>query len=555
MLLDRRLLRRARPARVLLAVDLAVGIVAALLVLAQAVLLARVSAQSFDGASLGEVTLPLTLLVVVVTGRAAGAWAFEVAGRTAAAGVLSQLRLDLVEQRLRGRPGALDGARSGEVATASVAGVDALEATFARYLPQLVLAVVVPVAVLVTVAWIDLVAAAVMLVTLPLVPVFMWLIGRHTERKARERWQVLALLATHFLDVIRGLPTLRAFNRGTAQSEQIARVSDDYRRATMGTLRVAFLSGAVLELAATLGIALVAVTVGVRLVDGGIAFQPALTVLLLAPELYMPLRNVGAQFHASADGLAVADRLLDLIEQPPAVRGGATAPPSPSEVPVRLEGVRYSYPAREGEVLRGIDLVLEPGETVALVGPSGGGKSTVASLLLRLADPTAGRVMSGDADLVTADAAAWRRHVAWLPQRPTIFQASVADNIRLGVPGASDDEVRAASVLAGAHSFVAGLPEGYSTLVGDAGRQLSTGQRQRIALARVFIRHAPLVILDEPTANLDHESAEVVGDAIERLRAGRTVLLIVHRPELAVLADRVIRLEAGCVLEPAVKAA
>jgi ATP-binding cassette subfamily C protein CydD len=555
MLLDQRLLRRARAARLLLAVDAAIGIAAALLVLGQAALLARVAAESFDGASLAEVTLPLTLLLFVVTGRAAAAWAFEAAGRTAAAKVLSRLRLDLVEQRLRRRPAALDGARSGELATAAVAGVDALEATFARYLPQLVLAVVVPVAVLLTVAAIDLVAAGVMLLTLPLIPVFMWLIGRQTERRARERWQALALLGTHFLDVVRGLPTLRAFNRGHAQSEQISRVSDEYRRTTMATLRVAFLSGAVLELAATLGIALVAVTVGVRLVDGGIGFQPALTVLLLTPELYAPVRNLAAQFHASADGMAVADRLLGLVEEPAAVTRGTVAPPSPSEVPVRLERVRFSYPAREGEVLRGVDLVLEPGETVALVGASGGGKSTIASLLLRLADPTVGRVLAGPTDLADADPDAWRRYVAWLPQQPTLFRGTIADNIRLGAPEANDDDVRTASVLAGAHAFVAGLPEGYATVVGDGGRPVSAGQRQRVALARAFLRDAPLVVLDEPTANLDPESAEIVGDAVERLREGRTVLLIVHRSELAARADRVVRLEAGRVLEPAVQPA
>jgi ATP-binding cassette subfamily C protein CydD len=409
--------------------------------------------------------------------------------------------------------------------------------------------------VLLTVAAIDLVAAGVMLLTLPLVPVFMWLIGRQTERRARERWQALALLGTHFLDVVRGLPTLRAFNRGHAQSEQISRVSDEYRRTTMATLRVAFLSGAVLELAATLGIALVAVTVGVRLVDGGIGFQPALTVLLLTPELYAPVRNLAAQFHASADGMAVADRLLGLVEEPAAVTRGTVAPPSPSEVPVRLEGVRFSYPAREGEVLRGVDLVLEPGETVALVGASGGGKSTIASLLLRLADPTVGRVLAGPTDLADADPDAWRRYVAWLPQQPTLFRGTIADNIRLGAPEANDDDVRTASVLAGAHAFVAGLPEGYATVVGDGGRPVSAGQRQRVALARAFLRDAPLVVLDEPTANLDPESAEIVGDAVERLREGRTVLLIVHRSELAARADRVVRLEAGRVLEPAVQPA
>ena len=390
--LDPRLVRRARPVRSMLAADAALGLVAALLVIAQAVLIARVAAEAFGGASLGDVTVPLALLIVAVVGRAAGAWGFEVVGRRAATNVQSQLRNELVEKRLRSRPAALDGAESAELATIAVSGVDALETTFARYIPQVVLAAVVPVAVLAVVASIDLVSAGVMLLTLPLVPVFMWLVGRHTERRARERWHALSFLAGHFLDVVRGLPTLRAFNRGEPQVERISEVGDRYRRATMGTLRIAFLSGAVLELMATLGIALVAVTVGVRLVSGGMAFEAALTVLVLSPELYLPLRNLAAQFHAGADGLAVASRLLDLVEaSEPLARGGGLAP-SPREAAVRLEGVSFSYPGRPGNVLSSLDLELRPGETVALVGSSGAGKSTVASLLLLLAQPSSGRV-------------------------------------------------------------------------------------------------------------------------------------------------------------------
>jgi thiol reductant ABC exporter CydD subunit len=545
--LDPRLLQRARPARVLLWLDSAVGVVMALLVLAQAVLLAHVAARSFDGASLADLAGPLALLVAVVVARSAAAWGFEVAGRRAAGGVLSGLRLDLVSQRLRTQPAALDGAESAEVATAAVAGVDALETLFARYLPAYVLAAVVPVAVLALVAWIDLLSAGVMLLTLPLVPVFMWLVGRQTERRAHERWQALRLLSTHFLDVVRGLPTLRAFNRGEAQAAQIAAVSDRYRRTTMETLRVAFLSGAVLELATTIGIALVAVTVGVRLVDGGIGFEAALTVLVLAPELYLPLRNLGAQFHASADGAAVAGRLLDLIEAPPAVGSGAAAPPSPREVPVRLEGVSFAYAGR-GTVLEEVDLELVPGETVALVGPSGGGKSTIGSLLLRLTEPTGGRVTAGGVDLGACDAAAWRAQLAWVPQRVTLFRGTVADNIRLGDATASDARVREAAGLAAAHAFVAGLPDGYETLVGDGGRPLSAGQSRRIALARAFLRDAPFVILDEPTADLDPESAELVGEAVTRLGEGRTVLVIAHRPELVRRADRVVTLVGGRVV-------
>jgi ATP-binding cassette subfamily C protein CydD len=554
-LLDPRLVRRGRAVRTMFAADAALGAVAALLVLAQAVLIAHIAAGAFDGAALEAVTVPVLVLLVVVAGRALAAWGFEVVGRRAAADVLSGLRMEVVERRLRDQPSALDGAASAEVATTAVDGAAALETTFARYLPQLVLAVVVPVAVLVLVAAIDLVSAGVMLLTLPLVPVFMWLIGRYTERKTQERRQALALLATHFLDVVRGLPTLRAFNRGAVQAERVAEAGDRYRRTTMKTLRVAFLSGAVLELAATLGIALVAVTIGVRLVSGGIGLEAGLTVLLLAPELYLPLRNLAAQFHAAADGRAAANRLLDLVEAPPATRSGTASPPSPELVPVRLEAVTFAYPARPGPVLDAIDLELAPGETVAVVGPSGCGKSTLAALLLKLVEPTAGRIKVGSLDLATCDSQAWRELLAWLPQRPTLFRASVADNVRLGDPRADDERVRRAAALAGADDFVRALPGGYDTVVGEGGRVLSAGELQRIALARAFLRDAPLVVLDEPTANLDGESAEIVADAVERLRAERTVLLAVHQPELAARADRVVRLDAGRVVELAAEAA
>ncbi len=542
--LDPRLVRRARAVRAMLAADAALGVVAALLVLVQAVLLARVAARGFAGASLRELLTPLVLLVVVAACRGAAAWGFEVAGRRAAASALSDLRLDVVERRLRDRPAALDGTESAEVATLAVGGVDALETAFARYLPQLVLALVVPVAVLGLVASIDLLSAGIMLLTLPLVPVFMWLVGRYTERRTAQRREALRLLSTHFLDVVRGLPTLRAFNRGRAQAERIEQVSDEYRRATMGTLRVAFLSGTVLELAATLGIALVAVTVGVRLAEGGLGLEAGLTVLVLAPELYLPLRNLAAQYHASADGLAVGERLLDLAEEAGERSRGRATPPSPRDVPVRLEDVSFAYPARPDAVVAGLDLELEPGETVALTGPSGAGKSTIAALLLLLAEPSAGRVTVGGVDLAGCDPAAWREQVAWVPQQPTLFRGTVADNIRLGDPGAPQATVGEAAAQAGADGFVRELPEGYETVVGDGGRPLSAGQVRRIALARAFLRDAPLVILDEPTADLDPASAEAVGEAVVRLLGGRTVLLVTHRPDLEARADRVVVLGA-----------
>ncbi|HET9674978.1 MAG TPA: thiol reductant ABC exporter subunit CydD [Gaiellaceae bacterium] len=547
-ILDPRLVRRARPVRHMLVADAVLGVVAALLVLAQAVLLARVAARSFDGVELSVIWPSIALFAAATFGRAAAAWGFEVVGRRAATDVLAELRLEVVD-------GDLDAESSADVATLAVGGVDALETSFARYLPQVVLALVVPLAVLTLVAAIDPVSAGIMLLTLPLVPVFMWLVGRSTARRAQERWRALSILATHFLDVVRGLPTLRAFNRSEAQVERIADVSDRYRVATMGTLRVAFLSSAVLELAATLGIALVAVTVGVRLVDGGIGFESALVVLVLAPELYLPLRNLAAQFHASADGRAVAERLLELADRRREAAQGTLSPPRASEVVVRLDGVSVTYPSRPTAALADVDLELLPGETVALVGESGAGKSTLAALLLGLVTPDAGVVSVGGLDLSECDLEAWRARLAWVPQRPTLFRGTIADNIRLGDPGAAIARVRDAAELAGVCRFVEALPDGYETIVGDGGRPVSAGQLQRIALARAFLRDADLAILDEPTANLDPASVELVLDAIEAARSELTILLITHDALLASVADRVVRLERGRVVRLTVEAA
>jgi ATP-binding cassette, subfamily C, bacterial CydD len=545
-ILDKRLVRRARPVRRLLVLDSAVGIASAALVLLQAILIARIVAQAFAGAGLADVSSDLAVLALTFCARSVTAWVFEVAGRRAASTVLSELRLALVERRLRDEPLALDRAGAGEIAATAVQGADGLEAYFGRYLPQVVLALVVPLAVLTLVAAIDPISAGLMLLTLPLVPVFMWLIGRYTQERTRERWLALRLLSNHFLDVVRGLPTLRAFNRSRNQASVLAQVGERYRRTTIGTLRVGFLSGSVLELAATLGVALIAVTVGVRLVDGGLGLQAGLTVLVLAPELFLPVRQLAAQFHASADGVAVADRMLDLLERSPdAGKSRLLLAPSPLDAPVRLEAVSFAYPSRAAQVLDGLDLELYPGETVALVGPSGCGKTTVANLILGFVEPRTGRVTVGGHDLALCRTDVWRRHIAWVPQQPTIFRGTVSENIRLGRAGATESDVRDAAVLAGADRFVQALPFGYETLVGDGGRPLSAGERRRIALARAFVRDAPLVILDEPTADLDRTSAAVVAESVERLRAERMVLLIAHRPELVEHVDRVVSLGGG----------
>jgi ABC-type transport system involved in cytochrome bd biosynthesis fused ATPase/permease subunit len=350
--LDPRLLRRARSVRRLLALDVGLGLVVCAAVLAEASLLAWVIARVFAGAAPRASVGAIVALALIWALRGALGWGAEVAGRRAASTVLSELRLALVARRLNTQPEAVDGTEAAEVVTAAVQGVDALGAYFARYLPQLVLACLVPVAVVGWVATIDVESAVIMVFTLPLVPLFMVLIGLHTQHHTQERWEALAALSSHFLDVLRGLPTLRAFDRAQAQGTTLAAVGDRHRRATMATLRVSFLSGSVLELAATLGVALVAVLAGVRLVSGSLGLQAGLTVLILAPQLYLPLRRLGAEYHASADGLAVAQRMLALLEAPGHTSvTGRRVPPSPRWAPVRLEAVSFAYPARPVPVL------------------------------------------------------------------------------------------------------------------------------------------------------------------------------------------------------------
>ncbi|MCP9981383.1 thiol reductant ABC exporter subunit CydD [Actinomadura madurae] len=493
-----------------------------------------------DGASLADLRTPMLLLLAVVLARTLVAWLAEVAAHRSSAAVKSELRRRLLAHALGLGPRWLSGERSGELATLATRGIDALDDYFSRYLPQLVLAVIVPVAVGARILLGDWLSAVTIAATLPLIPVFAILVGLTTQRKMDRQWRTLSLLSAHFLDVVAGLPTLKIFGRARAQAGRIREITDRHRRATMSTLRIAFLSALVLELLSTLSVALVAVSIGLRLVEGGLGLETALLVLILAPEAYLPLRQVGAQYHASVEGLTAASRVFEVLETPLPVSGTRPDVPDLARATLRLEDVTVTYPDRDAPALDDFSLTVHPGETVALVGPSGAGKSTALSVLLGFVRPDSGRVLVDWDDLATFSLDAWRAQIAWVPQRPYLFAGPVAANIRLGRPDASDAEVRAAAEAANALSFIEALPSGFDTPLGDRGTGLSAGQRQRIALARAFLRDAPLLLLDEPTSGLDGESEAAVIDAVARLATSRTVILVAHRPTLLPLADRVI---------------
>jgi ATP-binding cassette subfamily C protein CydD len=562
---DPRLPRYARAARGCLVLTIVFGLAATALVLAQAGLLAHALAAAARGTGVSALKGTLVALLLVLAGRAAVTYGGEVAALRAAARVKSQLRRGLGGKALRLGPSWLAGQRAGEITTLATSGLDALDAYFAKYLPQLVLACLVPLAVLVRVTAADWISGLIIAVTLPLVPLFMILIGSYSKARTQRQWQLLARLGGHFLDVVEGLPTLKAFGRARAQAEVIRTVTDEHRTASMAALRITFLSALVLELAAALATALVAVEVGLRLLAGHIGYETALLVLLLTPEAYLPLRNVGAQFHASAQGTEAARHALDILDQEEPDRPGAGSAAAGKAVPgkavpgkavpgkkadlrrqpITLTDVTLAYPGRPAAALDGISLTISPGERVLLAGPNGAGKSSLLGLLLRFCDPTAGRIDVGATDLRDIPVSSWRRQIAWVPQHPYLFAGTVADNIALGDSHASPAAIRRAARLAGAEEFIEALPGGFSAALTERALTLSAGQRQRIALARAFLRNAPLVLLDEPAAHLDPPAARQLIAVIETLLADRTVVLVSHSQQAGVAADRILRLDHG----------
>lgn len=540
--IDPRLLRRVRATRGYLLAAVVVGSAAGALLVGQAWVLSRMIAHVFDtrsvsGMPFGGLATGLGLLAALFTGRGLLSWSSTWLGRRTAAAVKSQLRRDITAARIAHPSSTATG--TGALVELVTSGLDALDGYYAKYLPQLALALTVPLVVGVAIATADIGSAVIVALVIPLIPVFMILIGLATQAMLDRRWKVQTRLGNHFADLVQGLPTLQAFGRATGQVRGLEQTETRHRGETMSTLRVTFLSSLVLEILATYSVALVAVPLGLRLVEGHLDLATGLFVLMLVPEAFGPVRQVGVHYHDSVDGVAAASDAFAIIEAAEGRHTGTGT--APTTGPVGLDQITFTHAEAETPCLQGFSVTVDPGEVVALVGPSGCGKSTALSLLMGFESPQRGAVRIDGVDLADCDLTQWRRQVAWVAQQPSLFSGTVAENVALGALGPAeglDTLVHEAMRATGA------LGVGAERQVGDGGSELSGGERRRVALARALLRirtGARLLVLDEPTAGLDSDSENAVIDAVRR--SGAAALVVTHRGAVVDRADRVIELE------------
>jgi ATP-binding cassette subfamily C protein CydCD len=552
-----RLLSLARDSRLALGATILFGFVTGVLTIAQAAGLSHlVSGVFLSGQRLADAIGMLQLLLGLVFLRAFLAWGSEITATTVAIRVKSDLRERLFEKLLRLGPAYSRRERTGELVNAALGGVEVLDAYFSQYLPQIFISAIVPLSILIVVLPRDFLSGVILLITAPLIPLFMYLIGKTAEVLTRRQWDTLGLLSAHFLDSLQGLTTLKELGRSREHANSIAAASDRFRDRTLGVLRVTFLSALVLELVSTISTALVAVEIGLRLLYGQLIFQQAFFLLLLAPEFYLPLRMLGLRFHAGMSGVTAARRIFEILDAPEPTCigsgiGDRLSQPTISIHPAEItfDHLSYSYPGEGAPALQDISLEIHAGQHVALVGLSGAGKSTLAALLLRFIQPGSGLITMGCIPSSEIPLESWRQEVAWVPQNPYLFHDTIAANLRIAHPDASDRQLEFAVQAAHLGEFIHSLPAGYSTMVGEGGARLSLGQAQRLALARAFLKNAPILILDEPTSSLDPRNEMLVESAMHEIMRGRTVITIAHRLNTVRNADRLFILDQGRLVE------
>ncbi len=549
-MIHRPLMRLAGTIRGLLLASSAISILTTGAIVAQMLWLSRIIHNVFmEGASLSDVRIPLLYLLGTIVARTLLIGISQSVNQRGAIRIKTALRRRLLDKLFGAGPAMIQHERTGELASTLTDGLEKIDAYFSRYFPRALHVMIAPPCIAIVVFAMDPLSGAILLFTGPLIPVFMWLIGGMAEKRTQKQWTAMSRMSAHFLDVLQGLTTLKLFGRSKEQEQEIRRISNRYRLTTMGVLKIAFLSGLVLELAASLSTAIVAVQIGVRLVEGHIPFQLGLFVLLLAPEFYLPFRQLGTEHHAAMEGTAAADRVFEILRMPTLSSPTHPIAPPPTPFDLRLLQVSFAYPGRPEPALNDISTTFRHGEITALIGPSGSGKSTLFHLLCRYLDPESGAIHAGDTDLQDIDRTTWRRLLAVVPQHPSLFHGTVLDNLRMAKPDATLDEVREMAQLAEAHDFITRLPDGYETSLGEQAWRLSGGERQRLAVARAFLKNAPILLMDEPGANLDPESEEKLARAFERLARDRTVIVIAHRLRTIYRADRMVVLDQGRVVE------
>lgn len=552
MKLDKRLLDLLAAERWYLVLIGIFSLTAAVLIILHARLLSAIlNAVFLEGADAVKVAPLLTSLLLVGILRAGAGGAMEVLSGWLAVNIKEKIRRSLLDRLLAAGPAFIESENSGEVSNTLTNGVEALDAYYSQYLPQLAISAIIPLAILLAVFPLDWLSGLVFLITAPLIPFFMVLIGKGSESVTRRQWQALSRMSAFFLDTLQGLRELKQWNRSWEHAQRIAKVAEDYRRTTMSVLRITFLSALVLELAATISTAVIAVQIGLRLLYGLMEFQQAFVVLLLAPEFYQPLRLLGQRFHAGMSGVSAASRIFALVDSLP-VKSGE----SPKSIPtfrkgdfIRFENVSFRFSGREAAALEEINFELKHGEMLALVGSSGSGKTTVANLMMGFILPQKGHIWINHQSLAELDLYAWRKQIAWVGQRPFVQHGTLRENLLMASPSSSPSELQRAIYFAQLQDLILRLPQGLETPIGEGGIKLSSGEIQRLALARAFLKDAPIVVLDEPTAHLDAGLEQVLEESIHRLCAGRTVLMIAHRLPTIMRADRILVMEGGQIVE------
>ena len=549
MHIHRRLFMLARDVHGFFPAMAMLSLLTATVVIAQMYLLSRIIAEVFIQGAFTQ-TFQLFLLAGSIALRSLLLYLRERFAQGNAVEIKSAFRRNLFSHLLTLGPAFTRRGKTGELVASVTDGVEKLDDYYTRYIPSMIHIMVLPTTIIIFTLMLDWISGLIMLLTGPLIMFFMWLIGTYAKKLTQDQWQSMSRLSSHFLDALQGLKTLKMFGMNHREATLVDQSSDRFRTLTMKVLQVAFLSGMVLELAASISIAMVALQVGIRLIEGMMSFQPGLFVLLLAPEFYLPFRTLGSHHHAGMEGAAAAARAFEIMDQDAPPQAGKTTFQEANHIPrIECTGLTYTYPGNPYPALKAVHCVLEPGTMTAVVGHTGAGKTTFAHLLLGFLKPQAGSILVDSIPVETLHPDHWRSLLAYVPQHPHFFDGSILENLLMANPGAGMQQVMHAAREAGAHEFIEAMPLAYNTPLTENASRLSGGEKQRLAIARAFLNDAPLLILDEPTSSLDPESEQLIAGATARIVKNRSTLIIAHRLQTVRQAGNILVFQHGSIAE------